>query len=108
MLLRELSECIQHITVYQAEIARIDGIVDRGKNVRGRQTIIIRDPDNKDVFEEHNIPTSKHLIVGKGDYVRKGQKLTVGSIIPQKLLEICGPHELQRYIVNDTSCSATS
>ena len=24
MLLRELSECIQHITVYQAEIARID------------------------------------------------------------------------------------
>ena len=84
-----------------AEIARIDGIVDRGKNVRGRQTIIIRDPDNKDVFEEHNIPTSKHLIVGKGDYVRKGQKLTVGSIIPQKLLEICGPHELQRYIVNE-------
>ncbi len=84
-----------------AEIARIDGIVDKGKNVKGRQILIIRDPDNKDVFEEHNIPTSKHLIVGKGDYVRKGQKLTVGSIIPQKLLEICGPHELQRYIVNE-------
>ncbi|OQA87697.1 MAG: DNA-directed RNA polymerase subunit beta' [Lentisphaerae bacterium ADurb.Bin242] len=84
-----------------AEIARIDGIVDKGKNVKGRQILIVRDPDNKDVFEEHNIPTSKHLIVGKGDYVRKGQKLTVGSIIPQKLLEICGPHELQRYIVNE-------
>ena len=84
-----------------AEIARIDGIVDKGKNVKGRQIIIVRDPDNKDVFEEHNIPTSKHLIVGKGDFVRKGQKLTVGSIIPQKLLEICGPHELQRYIVNE-------
>ena len=84
-----------------AEIARIDGIVDKGKNVKGRQIIIVRDPDNPDNFEEHNIPTSKHLIVGKGDFVRKGQKLTVGSIIPQKLLEICGPHELQRYIVNE-------
>ena len=84
-----------------AEIARIDGIVEKGKNVKGHQIIIVRDPDNKEVFEEHNIPTSKHLIVGKGDYVRKGQKLTVGSIIPQKLLEICGAHELQRYIVNE-------
>ncbi|MBO4646904.1 MAG: DNA-directed RNA polymerase subunit beta' [Lentisphaeria bacterium] len=84
-----------------AEIARIDGIVDKGKNVKGRQIIIVRDPDNPDNFEEHNIPTSKHLIVGKGDFVRKGQKLTVGSIIPQKLLEICGSHELQRYIVNE-------
>ena len=84
-----------------AEIARIDGVVERGKNMKGRQTIIVRDPDNKDIFEEHIIPTSKHLIVGKDDYVRKGQKLTVGSIIPQKLLEICGAHELQRYIVSE-------
>ena len=85
-----------------AEIARIDGIVDKGRNVKGRQILIVRDPDDpENHFEEHSIPTSKHLIVGKGDYVRKGQKLTVGSIIPQKLLEICGPHELQRYIVNE-------
>ena len=84
-----------------AEIARIDGTVERGRNMKGRQTIIIRDPDNPDIFEEHIIPTSKHLIVSRGDYVRKGQKLTVGSIIPQKLLEICGPHELQRYIVTE-------
>ena len=84
-----------------AEIARIDGIVEKGKNVKGRQIIIVRDQENPDVFEEHNIPTSKHLIVGKGEFVRKGQKLTVGSIIPQKLLEICGAHELQRYIVNE-------
>ena len=84
-----------------AEIARIDGVVEKGKNVKGRQIIIVRDQDNPEVFEEHNIPTSKHLIVGKGEFVRKGQKLTVGSIIPQKLLEICGAHELQRYIVNE-------
>jgi len=84
-----------------AEIASIDGIVDKGQPVKGRQIIIVRDPDDPEVFKEHNIPTSKHLIVSKGDYVRKGQKLTVGSIIPQKLLEICGPHELQRYIVNE-------
>ena len=92
-----------------AEIARVDGIVRKGKAVKGRQIIELCDPDDrrdledkeKKVLETYNIPTSKHLIVGKGDFVRKGQKLTVGSIIPQKLLEICGAYELQRYIVNE-------
>ena len=40
--------------------------------------------------EEHNnIPAHKHLTVSKGDFVRKGQKLTEGSIVPHTLLEVC-------------------
>ena len=91
-----------------AEIARVDGIIQKGEVTKGRQIIRICDPDDKAkpakeqrVLEEYSIPTSKHLIVGKDEFVQKGQKLTVGSIIPQKLLEICGAHELQRYIVNE-------
>ncbi len=82
-----------------AEIATIDGYVDTGKIVRGRRTLIVRNDSGME--KEHIIPTSKHLIVSKGDYVRKGQKLTSGSIVPQALLSICGAQELQRYLVNE-------
>jgi DNA-directed RNA polymerase subunit beta' len=83
-----------------AEIARIDGKVELGKMVRGRRQLIIRDVENNQT-EEHLVPANKHLSVGKGDIVHKGQKLTEGSIVPQELLEICGPQELQEYLVNE-------
>ena len=83
-----------------AEIASIDGYVELGKPSKGRRTLIVRDPDSG-ASHEHVIPASKHLVVGKGDYVKKGQKLTVGSVVPQMLLNICGPQELQRYLVNE-------
>ena len=84
-----------------AEIASIDGYVELGKMTRGRRTLYVRDPDDPEAVHEHIIPATKHLIVGKGDYVRKGQKLTIGSVVPQMLLSICGPQELQRYLVNE-------
>jgi DNA-directed RNA polymerase subunit beta' len=67
---------------------------------KGPPPVIFKDPDTGAV-EEHSIPATKHLVVGKGDYVKKGQKITVGSIVPQMLLSICGPQELQRYLVNE-------
>ena len=83
-----------------AEIARIDGIVELGKLTRGKRQLIIRDPEN-DQVEEHLVPINKHLSAGKGDRVKKGQKLTEGSVVPQELLEVCGPQALQEYLVNE-------
>ena len=82
-----------------AEIARIDGLVELGKIVRGKRTIVIRDPEN-DQLEEHTIPAGKRTIVFDGDFVRKGQPLTDGAVVLQELLEVCGPQDLQTYIVN--------
>ncbi len=83
-----------------ADIARINGFVEFGKVQRSRRQLIIRDPDTNE-FEEHSIQLNKHLFVSKGDYVRKGAKLTGGSIVPSMILEVCGPQELQRYLVNE-------
>ncbi|MDI6774686.1 MAG: DNA-directed RNA polymerase subunit beta' [Verrucomicrobiota bacterium] len=83
-----------------AEIARIEGLVDFGANQRGRRCLIIRDEVTGDT-EEHLIPMGKHIVVFKGDRVRKGQQLTEGPIIPQEVLEVCGPQELQEYLVNE-------
>jgi DNA-directed RNA polymerase subunit beta' len=83
-----------------AEIARIDGVVELGKIIRGRRTITIRDPEN-DQVEAHVIPAGKRVVVFNGDFVRKGDQLTDGAVVPHEILEVCGPQELQAYLVNE-------
>ncbi len=83
-----------------AEISKIDGVVDFGASVRGKRCILIKDPQTQ-VEEEHLIPIGKHVIVFKGDYVKKGQQLTEGPVDPHEILDICGPQELQEHLVNE-------
>ena len=83
-----------------AEIAKIDGIVEMGETTRERRKLIVRDVITNDT-EEHLIPLNKHIVVYAGDRVRKGQQLTEGPIVPQEILEVCGPQELQEYLVNE-------
>jgi DNA-directed RNA polymerase subunit beta' len=83
-----------------AEIAKIEGAVDFGPNQRGRRCLIIRD-ETTGATEEHLIPMGKHIVVFKGDRVKKGQQLTEGPIVPQEILDVCGPLALQEYLVNE-------
>ncbi len=83
-----------------AEISKIDGIVDFGPSVRGKRCVVIKDQQTN-LEEEHLIPIGKHVIVFKGDFVRKGQQLTEGPIDPHEILDICGPQELQEHLVNE-------
>jgi DNA-directed RNA polymerase subunit beta' len=83
-----------------SEISKIDGIVDFGPSVRGKRTILIKDPQTS-VEEEHLIPIGKHVIVFKGDFVKKGQQLTEGPVDPHEILDVCGPQELQEHLVNE-------
>jgi DNA-directed RNA polymerase subunit beta' len=83
-----------------AEISKIEGVVDFGPSVRGKRCILIKDQQTG-VEEEHLIPIGKHVIVFKGDYVKKGQQLTEGPIDPHEILDICGPQELQEHLVNE-------
>jgi len=83
-----------------AEISKIDGVVDFGASVRGKRCIVIRDQQSG-LEEEHLVAIGKHVIVFKGDFVRKGQQLTEGPIDPHEILEICGPQELQEHLVNE-------
>ena len=82
------------------EIARIDGVVDIGGTVRGKRKLIVRDPQTGSE-EEHLIPLSKHIIAFKGDFVKKGQQLTEGPVVPHEILDVCGPQELQEHLLNE-------
>ncbi len=83
-----------------AEIAKIEGIVELGGISKGKRKLIVRDTVTG-AEEEHLIPMNKHVIVFPGDFVHKGQQLTEGPIVPQELLEVCGPQDLQEYLVNE-------
>jgi DNA-directed RNA polymerase subunit beta' len=83
-----------------AEISKIDGIVDFGPTVRGKRSVLIKDPQTG-TEEEHLIPIGKHVIVFKGDFVKKGQQLTEGPVVPHEILDVCGPQELQEHLVNE-------
>jgi DNA-directed RNA polymerase subunit beta' len=83
-----------------AEISKIDGVVDFGTTVRGKRCIIIRDPKTG-MEEDHLVPIGKHVIVFKGDFVKKGQQLTEGPMVPHEILDVCGPQDLQEHLVNE-------
>jgi DNA-directed RNA polymerase subunit beta' len=83
-----------------SEISKIDGIVDFGASVRGKRCVLIKDPKTQ-AEEEHLIPIGKHVIVFKGDMVKKGQQLTEGPMDPHEILEVCGPQELQEHLVSE-------
>ena len=83
-----------------AEIAKIDGVVEFKGTHRGRRRIVVSD-EKSGMAEEHEIPLGKHITVYNGAYVKKGQQLTEGPVIPHEILEVCGPRELQQYLVDE-------
>ena len=83
-----------------AEISRIDGMVEMGGTVKGRRKLVVKDAVTGD-SEEHLIAMGKHVVVFSGDHVKKGQQLTEGPVVPQEVLEVCGPKELQEYLLNE-------
>src|SRR5882724_4154993 len=83
-----------------SEISKIDGLVDFGPSIRGKRCIVIKDTQTQ-LEEEHLIPIGKHVIVFKGDMVKKGQQLTEGPMDPHEILEVCGPQELQEHLVGE-------
>ncbi|MEA2012223.1 MAG: DNA-directed RNA polymerase subunit beta' [Verrucomicrobiota bacterium] len=85
-----------------AEIAKIDGVVELGKmsEKSNKRTLLVRDIENGQE-EKHLIPSSKRIVVFNGDFVKKGQSLTDGAVVPKEILDVCGAHELQEYLVNE-------
>ena len=81
-------------------IAKIDGEVSYGANVRGKKKVIITDTDTGE-HADHLVPMGKHIIVGEGDFLHRGDQITEGPISPDDLLEACGAQALQEHLTNE-------
>lgn len=83
-----------------AEIAKIDGVVEFHGMEKGKRKVVVRD-EASGMAESHLIAIGKHVTVYEGAPVKKGEQLTEGPVIPHEILEVCGPRELQEYLLNE-------
>ncbi len=84
----------------QAVIAEIDGVVSFNKKLkRGNREIIITGKTGEKV--SYLIPTSRQILAQENDYVKAGTTLSEGEIAPADILNVLGPLEVQKYIVNE-------
>jgi len=82
-----------------AIIAKIDGRVSFGKELKGKRRVIVT-PEYGEA-QEYLVPKAKHIIVHEGDYVQAGEPLMEGTIIPNDILAVLGVKELAKFLVNE-------
>jgi DNA-directed RNA polymerase subunit beta' len=82
----------------QAMVSEIDGVVEFKGFHKGMRVIVVRGASDT---REYNIPKGKHISILEGDWVKAGEPLMDGSVNPHSILEILGPKELQRYLVDE-------
>jgi len=82
-----------------AIIAEVDGFVTFGKDVKGKQRVIVTPEIGEQT--EYLIPKGKHVAVREGEFVRAGEALVDGPTNPHDLLAVLGAKALSAYLVNE-------
>jgi DNA-directed RNA polymerase subunit beta' len=89
-----------------AIIAEVDGVVDFGKDSKGKRKITVTPISLdgsllEDQTREYLIPKGKHIQVQPGDHVRAGDPLQDGPANPHDILRVKGEKELSAWLVNE-------
>jgi DNA-directed RNA polymerase subunit beta' len=90
-----------------AVMAAVSGIVDSTSERRRGKRIITVTPytdDGKptgDPSREHVVPSGAQLRVQRGEYVKAGDALVYGPLVPHDILEIQGTEAVQEYLVRE-------
>jgi DNA-directed RNA polymerase beta' subunit len=82
----------------QAVVSEIDGTVEFRSAQKGKRVVVVK---GGEVTKEYDIPKGKHVSVHEGDWVKAGEPLMDGAVNPHSILDILGPKELQRYLVDE-------
>jgi DNA-directed RNA polymerase beta' subunit len=82
----------------QALVSEIDGIVEFRSAQKGKRVVVVKGGEST---KEYDIPKGKHVSVHEGDWVKAGEALMDGAVNPHSILDILGPKELQRYLVDE-------
>jgi DNA-directed RNA polymerase subunit beta' len=88
-----------------AVMAEISGKVRLGDKKRGKRSIYVIGEDESGnrtgVEREHLVPHGKQLRVNNGDYVKSGDPLVIGPLVPHDILDITGTESVQDYLVRE-------
>ena len=80
-------------------LAEVTGTVSFGKDTKGKQRLVITDPDS--VAHEFLITKDKHVMVHDGQVVNKGEFIVDGPADPHDILRLQGVEALARYITDE-------
>ena len=84
----------------QAILAEKSGIIEFGKETKGKQRLVIRDKNGEILYEEL-IPKWRHVGVFDGEYVEQGEIIADGELNPHDILRLLGVQELAAYLVKE-------
>jgi DNA-directed RNA polymerase subunit beta' len=82
-----------------AIISEIDGYITFGKDVKGKQRVIVTPEIGEQ--REYLIPKGKAVAVREGEYVKAGEALMDGPTSPHDILAVLGEKALSSYLVNE-------
>ena len=80
-------------------LAEVTGTVSFGKDTKGKQRLVITEPDG--AVHEFLIPKDKHVMVHDGQVVNKGELIVDGPADPHDILRLQGVEALARYIIDE-------
>jgi len=80
-------------------LAEVTGTVSFGKDTKGKQRLVITEPDG--TAHEYLIPKDKHVMAHDGQVVNKGESIVDGPADPHDILRLKGIEELARYIIDE-------
>ena len=80
-------------------LAEVTGTVSFGKDTKGKQRLVITEPDG--AAHEYLIPKDKHVMAHDGQVVNKGENIVDGPADPHDILRLKGVEELARYIIDE-------
>ena len=84
-----------------AVIAENSGYISFGKDMRGKQKVIVTPEDEHEEPKEYLIPKGKQVAYQEGEKIEKGDYLLDGNPDPHDILEILGIEPLANYLINE-------
>ena len=82
-----------------AVMAEVSGVINFGKETKGKRRLIISESENK--AHEELIPKWRHISVFEGEHVQRGETVAEGPPNPHDILRLLGVGALANYIVNE-------
>ena len=82
-----------------AIIAENDGVIQFGKEVRGKQKISIVASSGE--TSNYLIPKGKHVNFNQGEKIKKGEYLLDGAPLPHDILRVLGVERLTEYFISE-------
>jgi DNA-directed RNA polymerase subunit beta' len=80
-------------------LAEVTGTVSFGKDTKGKQRLVITEPDG--AAHEYLISKDKHVMAHDGQVVNKGEVIVDGPADSHDILRLKGVQELARYIIDE-------